>query len=462
MERPHQLLQTETYNKAYVIWISLIVSMGGLLFGYDLGVITGVIPFIQQQYSLDGFNLGWVVAIFELGCMAGAFVVSPITERFGRKKALILTAILFILTTLGIVLADSAKTLALWRSLQGVTVGAASVLSPMYISEISPRTIRGKLISINQLMIIFGILLATFISYKFGDPAKIDSWRIMFGFALLPSGLFLVLLFSIPETPRWLLNMGMKLKAEKVLSRFGNENYVSLELIAMQTSMTSKTQGSFRELFSKDMLPLLQLGIVLAVLQQFCGSNNVTAYLQVIFQKAHIDIKDGLLNAVFVGLVFFSFTVLAIFLVDRIGRKKLMLTGTLLMAAFLFSLALTFNSDQVNGKLVFIFIMGFIATYAFTLAPVTWVVLAEIFPNRLRSKGMSVASASLWLSCFLVVLVSPYLLKLSPVINFSLFGLLNISGYVFVLKRLPETKGKSLEEIEDYLLKESGQVKRKG
>ena len=454
MKSAHLHTTTASYHQLRTVGISLIASMGGLLFGYDLGVITGVIPFIQEQYSLSGFNLGWVVAVFELGCMAGAFAIGPVTEKFGRKTALLYTAVFFILTTLGIISAVSATGLALWRFAQGIAVGAASVLSPMYIAEISPRNIRGKLIALNQLMIIFGILAATFVSYEFGDPLNKNSWRIMFGFALLPSGLFLSLLFLIPETPRWLLKKNRPAKAEVVLTRFGDESYVRTELAAMQASlMPAEVQGSLRELFSKRMLPVMQLGVGLAILQQFCGSNNVTAYLQVIFLKAHIDIKDGLLNAVFVGLVFFCFTVLAIILVDKMGRKKLMLGGTLLLALFLFGLAFTFNSEQVNGKLVFIFVMGFIATYAFTLAPVTWIVLAEIFPNRLRSKGMSVASATLWLSCFLVVLISPYLLRLSAVFNFSLFACLNLAGYLFVWKRLPETRGKSLEEIEETLLK---------
>jgi len=203
------------------------------------------------------------------------------------------------------------------------------------------------------------------------------------------------------------------------------------------------------------MLPVLFIGFGLAILQQLCGANNVTAYMQVIFEKANISIKDGLLNAVFVALVFFVFTLLAILLVDRMGRKKLMLTGTSLMALFLFLLAWSFHQPVINGKLVFVFIMGYTGTYAFSLAPVTWVLLSEIFPNYIRSKALSLSSCVLWLATFLVVLISPWLLKLSPVINFVIFGILNVLGIFFVGRYVPETKGRSLEEIERTLFKKT-------
>lgn len=446
--------QAGLYNTIYLTFITLVAAMGGLLFGFDLGIITGVIPFIQKQFNLYGFELGWVVAIFELGCMFGAFFISFATEKLGRKKALITTAIFFIVTTIGIVTSNSSFELSIWRLLQGVAVGAASVLSPMYIAETSPAQIRGKLVSINQLMIIFGILLATFVSYFFGDPQHADSWKYMFGFALVPSVIFLILLIFVPESPRWLLKNGFQKKAINVLQKIGDDTYVASAVKGINTiAETSKRQVRYIDVFSKSMLPVLAIGFGLAILQQFCGSNNITAYLQVIFQKANLDIKDGLLNAFFVSIVFFISTVFAILLIDRIGRKKLLLTGTFLMAFFLFCLALSFNSPIVNGTLVVIFVMGFIGTYALTLAPVTWVVLSEIFPNHIRGKALSMASAVLWLSCFIVVLISPYLLKVSPVVNFVVFGIFNICGFIFIWLYVPETMGKTLEQIEKMLFK---------
>lgn len=441
-----------SYKTGFVVCMSLIAAMGGLLFGFDLGIITGAIPFLKAQFTLEGFALGWVVAIFELGCMFGTFIVAKIADDWGRKKSFLTVALFFIVTTLGAVSSDSVLMLATWRLLQGVAVGAASVLSPMYIAEIAPSKMRGKLVAANQLNIILGILLAAMASYYFGTPDNNNSWRWMFGSALIPSTLFFILLFIIPESPRWLVNKNLETNAHVVLSKIGNTHFVNNELEAIKQSLQQKQQsGSYAMLFGKTIFPVLFIAFGLAMLQQLCGSNNITAYLQVIFEKANISIKDGLLNAVFIGLVFFVFTILAMLLVDKTGRKSLLLIGTALLAIFLFLLAWSFNGITINGTLVFIFIMGFIGTYAFTLAPVTWVILSEIFPNYIRSKALSLSSAVLWLSCFLVVLVSPFLLKLSPVFNFILFGFFNVVGFVFVWRFVPETKNKTLEEIEKML-----------
>lgn len=441
-----------SFNKGFVLTMSLIAAMGGLMFGFDLGVITGVIPFIQRQFHLEGFALGWVVAIFEVGCMGGTFITAWLTDKYGRKKMLLFTAFSLMITTVGVALSVNAFDLAIWRFAQGIGVGAASVLSPMYIAEIAPASIRGKLVTTNQLTIILGILLATVVCYYFGDPDNIESWRWMFGSALIPATLFFIALFIIPESPRWLVKVHRNAQAEKVLNKIGDGAFAEKELGEINDSlkMTHK-QGSYKALFGKMILPTLLIGFGLAVLQQFSGANNVTAYMQIIFEKANISIKDGLLNAVFVGLVFFIFTILAIILVDRMGRKKLMLVGTSGMALLLFLLAWSFNSAAVNGTLVFVFVMAYIAIYAFTLAPVTWVLLSEIFPNYIRSKALSLSSCVLWLATFLVVFISPFLLKLSPVINFVIFGICNIIGFYFVWKCVPETKGKTLEELETML-----------
>ena len=442
------------YNKGYVLGISLIAAMGGLMFGFDLGVITGVIPFFKRQFHLDGFALGWVVAIFELGCMGGTFMTGWLADKLGRKKSLILTAICLIATTIGVSLASSSFTLALWRFLQGIGVGAASVLSPMYIAEIAPAEIRGKLVSVNQLTIILGILLATYSCYYFGDPEILDSWRWMFGSALIPSSLFLLALFIIPETPRWLVKTKADDKAEQVLNKIGDVHFADKTLAEIKRSLQeSNHKGTYRELFKPAILPILLVGLGLAVLQQFCGANNITAYMQVIFEKANFSFKSGLVNAVFVMLVFFVFTVVAIALVDKMGRKVLMLTGTALMALILFMLAWSFNRPDVDGRLVLALVIGYIATFAFTLGPVVWVLLSEIFPNHIRSKALSLSAAVLWLATFVVVLVSPSLLRLSPVTNFVFFGVFNVVGFFFVWRYVPETKGKTLEELEKILTK---------
>lgn len=422
-----------TYNRLFVLTVSLIASLGGFLFGFDLGVITGVIPFIRKQFALDGFDLGWVVAIFEVGCMGGTFLTANLADRLGRKKSLQLTALSFIVSTVGVALATGPLTIAGWRLVQGIGVGAASVLSPMYIAELAPAAIRGRLVALNQFTIIAGILAATLACYAFGNPDELESWRWMFGSALLPSAVFLLALFIIPESPRWLVKTGHLDEATQVLRELMQEPLVARELADIQTAtQPHQASGTWRDLLSKAILPVLLIGIGLAMLQQFCGANNITGYLQLIFEKAGIGIKDGLLNAVFVMLVFLVFTVLAIALIDRMGRRKLMLIGTFLMALSLLLLAWSFGSAQVNGRLVLAFVMIYIGTFAFTLGPVVWVLLSEIFPLYVRSRALSLCSGVLWLATFLVVLVSPSLLKLSPVINFLLFAVLNLVGFGFV------------------------------
>jgi sugar porter (SP) family MFS transporter len=450
--------ESSSFNTGYVLAMSAIAAMGGLMFGFDLGIITGVIPFIQEQFNLKGFELGWVVSVFELGCMGGTFITAWLTDKYGRKRMLIYAAIVLIITTVGVALAQSAIDLALWRFAEGIGVGATSVLSPMYIAEIAPASIRGKLVTMNQLAIILGILLATVVSYFFGDPNNIESWRWMFGAALVPASLFLILLYFIPESPRWLIKARKKQKAEKVLNKIGNKYFVQKEFNEIDESLKrTDKQVSYWELFGRAILPILLIGFGLAVLQQFSGANNVTAYMQVIYAKAGVSIKNGLLNAVFFGIVFFVFTIVAILLIDKMGRRKLMLVGTSGMALFLFLLAWSFDRSSVNGTFVLIFVLVYIAIYAFTLAPVTWVLLSEIFPNYIREKALSLSSCVLWLATFIVVLISPYLLKLSPVINFIVFACCNVIGFFFVLKWVPETKGKSLEELEILLTSESSE-----
>jgi SP family arabinose:H+ symporter-like MFS transporter len=271
----------------------------------------------------------------------------------------------------------------------------------------------------------------------------------MFGSAVLPASLFFITVFLIPETPRWLIKANREADAKLVLMKIGESDFIENEMSDIKKSLSQNSKsGSYRDLLSTTVLPALLVGFGIAILQQFCGINNVTQYVQVIFEKAHINLTDGLLKGMFVGLVFFIFTFLAIILVDKIGRKILMLVGTALMAFFLFMLAWSFQSTNINGLLVFFFVMGYISTFAFTLGPVVWVLLSEIYPNYIREKALSLSSCMLWTATFVVVLISPYLLDLSPMVNFLLFAVLNLFGFVFVWLFLPETKGRTLEEME--------------
>ena len=458
-----------THNVLYVFSISMIASMGGLMFGFDLGIITGVIRFIEPQFSLGKIQLGWVVAIFELGCMFGAFGVSRFADKYGRLRTMQANATLLIISSVGIPFAFGAVDLSIWRFVQGISVGAASVLSPMYIAEISPAASRGRYIALNQLSIIFGILLATVSAWFFSEKNPVNEilylmqsqdWRWMLGSALVPSVAFLGLLFLLPETPRWLVKAKRDSDAEKVLKKIGGPNHLA-EI--KQTLSATHSHCRYRDLLAPGLFTALMIGVGLAVLQQFCGANNVTTYVQVIFEKAQIPLGDGLFKGMFVGLVFFVFTFVAIATIDRLGRRKLMLMGTSLMAIVLFGLAWAFNQISVleaakqdvtsTGRIVFILVLAYIATFAFTLGPVTWVLLAEIFPNFIREKALSIASCALWTATFVVVLITPFLLEFSATFNFILFALLNVIGFIAVWKWLPETNGLTLEEMDHLWIK---------
>ena len=324
----------------------------------------------------------------------------------------------------------------------------------MYIAEVSPAESRGRYVSLNQLTIILGILLVTISAYPFGSKDIAGSaWRLMLGTALIPSTVFFLLLFLIPETPRWLVKAGRDAEAMDVLRRSGSADHFA----EIKQTLVTHRHGAWRDLMGSGLFTALMVGIGLAVLQQFCGINNVTTYIQVIFEKAGIELTDGLFKGMFVGLVFFVFTFVAIATVDRLGRRKLMLFGTAAMAVILFALAWAFRliterelahqSATSAGLLVFILVLAYIATFAFTLGPVVWVLLSEIYSNFIREKVLSIASCALWMATFLVVLITPFLLNLSPVFN-VLFGSLKVAGFFLLLKWLPETNGLPLEEMD--------------
>ncbi len=448
--------QSAKYNIAYVYSICFVATLGGLMFGFDLGIITGVVPYIEHQFSLSGFSLGLVVAVFELGAMTGALVTGRVADKYGRKKTMIVCALMLSVTALGVAFAGGATFLAVWRFAQGVCVGAASVLSPMYIAEVAPAKIRGKLVSFNQLSIILGILISSVCNFYFGDnDLNSQNWRYMLLSALVPSVIFLILLFFIPESPRWLiLQSHNDREADRIFLKInrGNEAYSRAEIDEIRNSVSadqSRSRVALSVLFGKTFLPIVLIGFGVAFLQQFCGINNVTPYMQKIFIMAGIQLKDGLLNAVLVQMVFFFSTFIAIALIDRIGRKLLMLAGTGLMALTLFLLAWAFNSESVSGLYVLVMVMLYIAAFAFTLGPVVWVLIAEMYPNEIRGRAIGLTSAVLWLSTFLVVLVSPYMLSIGPVFNFVFFGLFNVAGFFFCLIFLPETKGISLEQMNE-------------
>jgi len=365
-------------------------------------------------------------------------------------------AALFIITAVGAAYSPDATFLSIWRLAQGICVGAASVLAPMYIAEVSPARVRGRMVSIYQLTIILGIVLASLSSYYFGEnDLGSNGWRYMLLSAIVPSIIYFVLLFLIPESPRWLIFQTAKEdEAGKIFLKInnGNEELSRSEILEVKNSINqdnSHSRIALRTVFGKAFLPIVLIGFGIAFLSQFCGINNVTPYMQKIFLLAGIKLTDGLLNAVFVLLVFFFSTFIAIIIIEKTGRKVLMLVGTGIMAITLFLLALAFNSDAKSGVYILVLVMIYIGTFGCTLGPVTWVLISEMYPADIRRRAIALTSASLWVATFIVVLVSPYLLEIGPVFNFVIFGILNIVGFVFCLRFLPETKSKTLEQMKE-------------
>jgi sugar porter (SP) family MFS transporter len=451
------------------IWVtSLAAALGGLLFGYDWVVIGGAKPFFERYFGLtDAATKGWANSCALVGCLIGALASGGLSDRYGRKRLLLLAAFIFTLTSLGIGTSRVFSTFVLWRIFGGVAIGLASNLSPMYISEVSPAHMRGKLVSVNQLTIVIGILLAQVVNYLIADKMPADlteeairaswnsqvGWRWMFAATAIPSAIFLVSMFFVPESPRWLAKNGKPEKARRILARVGGERYSAQALQNIEATLVNETEKvNMGELLNPSLRRVLVLGIVLAVFQQWCGINVIFNYAEEIFAAAGYNISDTLLNIAWTGTTNIIFTFVALGVVDRKGRRFLLLTGAAGLAVIYLLLGLGYSLG-VQGFPMLMIVLAAIGCYAMSLAPVVWVVIAEIFPNRIRGTAMSVATASLWLACFILTYSFPILnAKLGPAGTFWLYAAICVAGYLFIKGKLPETKGKTLEEIEMALV----------
>jgi SP family arabinose:H+ symporter-like MFS transporter len=432
---------------SYLFLISLIAALGGLLFGFDIAVFSGTIPFIQPYYHLTDAQLGWTGSSLYVGCILGTVMTGLVTDKLGRKGPLIAAACLFTLSSVMMGWASSFHMLILWRIIAGVGVGAASMLSPLYIAEVSPAKSRGRMVSINQLTIVFGILLAYLSNYLLAGFE--DNWRWMFTSGAVPASLFFVCVFLVPESPRWLVSKGFIDRAKRELGKISGESAVETEIMAMQAGLQNEVKGKFSDLIKPGVTFVVFLGITIAVFQQISGANAIFFYAPIIFEKAGMNVNDQLFQQVMIGVINLVFTLLAMQLVDRLGRKKLMLAGSFLMALWLFLIGSCYYFSLFNGYLLSFFVMGFIATYATTLAPVTWVLISEIFPTKIRGLAVSVATCSLWVACFALAYGFPILIEwLDAPQTFFLFSAICFVYFLFLLKYVPETKGKSLEQFE--------------
>lgn len=440
-------------RKNYVLLISSIAALGGLLFGFDTAVISGTTPFIKPYFSLDDFWLGWTVSSLLFGCIIGVISAGKPGDIFGRKKTLMAAAFLFIVSAAGSALASSLVVFIIYRIIGGFGVGIASMLSPMYISEISPAAQRGRLVSFNQLAIVIGILLAFVSNVLLVDTGE-NNWRWMLAVMGMPALLFLVSLFFAPESPRWLVQKGFSEQALVILGKINGSSAAGEELKTIEASIAEeKDSGSFREVFSPSMRPVLLIGVFLCVFSQITGINSIMYYAPVIFQSIGAGAGNAVFQTAIIGGGNLIFTFVAIALVDRLGRKPLLIGGVTGMIVSLTSIAAAFYMKRTEGYIILVLILMYIASFSASVGAVTWVIVSEIFPNKLRSKAMSVSIVSLWLANFALILVFPMMLnRLGGATSFLFFDAMCVLLLLFVIFKLPETKGKSLEELEKILL----------
>ena len=456
------------YNNSYLIAISMVSAMGGLLFGYDWVVIGGAKPFYERFFEItSSANLqAWAMSSALIGCVAGAALSGVISDKFGRKWPLLLSAFLFTVASLGTGLASSYVTFVIFRIIGGVGIGLASALSPMYIAEVTPSRLRGRFVSLNQMTIVIGILGAQIINLIIAEKVPIGAtdefiraswngqvgWRWMFFACAVPSAVFFALVFMLPESPRWLMKAGKPEKAFPTLYKIGGEVYAREEMAGIRATLDDISEKvDFKALFNPKFRVVLLIGMVVAVFQQWCGINTVFNYAEEIFTAAGYGVSDTLFNIVITGTVNLVFTLVAMFTVDRWGRKKLMILGSTGLAVTYLLLGSAFYF-QLKGVAVLSLVVIAIAIYAMSLAPITWVILSEIFPNRIRGAAMALATFALWIACFILTFTFPLLnAGLGAAGTFWVYAGICLLGFIFIAFKLPETKGKSLEEIENEL-----------
>ena len=432
------------YNKSYIFGISFISALGGYLFGFDFAVISGALPFLQEQFNLNAYWEGFATGSLALGAILGCFLAGYVSDKYGRKPGLIISAAIFAISSFAMAFSASRDFFITARFTAGVGVGMASMLSPMYIAEMAPANLRGRMVAVNQLTIVLGILVTNLVNYSLRNSGE-DAWRWMFGLGVIPSGFFLLGALMLPESPRWLVKSGHHEMAKKILNRIGDETFVQNTLSSIKHSFVGDTKVSVGLLFSKSFYPSVLLGIFLAVFQQFCGINTVFNYAPKIFQSIGASKDNQLLQTVFIGGVNLLSTLMAMLLVDKLGRKPLMIIGSLGLLILYVIIAQLLHTGYAG---VSWFLLSAIGIYAMSLGPVTWVLIAEIFPTKVRAKAVSVAVICLWLAYFILVFTFPILFEKMKQNTFFIYAVICAVGLVFVLFKVKETKGKTLEEVE--------------
>jgi sugar porter (SP) family MFS transporter len=452
-------------NLSYLIPICLVATLGGLLFGYDTGVISGAIEFLTVRFHLDVVMKGWASGCVLIGCATGVLVVGPISDRFGRRKALLLAATLFLISAIGTALPRDIWTFILFRWLGGIGIGIASMSTPMYIAEITPAHLRGRLVSVNQIAIVGGILVVYFVNYfiaRYGDQAWNETvgWRWMFASGALPSIAFALLLLGIPESPRWLVEMGRTEQAKTILTKVAGQDFAQTELASIRAALSTE-RGNWAELFSRTLRRPLMVGILLAFLQQVTGINVFLYFGTTIFKhmSASTGVDAGMLQQIVIGGASALSTVVAIASVDQWGRKPLMYLGAAGMGVGLLAMgvmAQTIADPTTVSGWMLLFIIIYVVCFGLSVGPVTWVILSEIYPTAVRGRALGLATFFLWMADYAVTQTFPmmdakdswFAQRFNHAFPFYIYAVFCLVLILVLWSLVPETKGRSLEEIE--------------
>jgi sugar porter (SP) family MFS transporter len=465
---PVAALAASRLHSGYVWVISAAAALGGLLFGYDWVVIGGAKPFYEAYFRLNSQELiGWANSCALIGCLIGSILSGAVSDRFGRKKLLILSALLFAISSVLTGWAWSFTSFITWRMIGGVAIGIASNVSPTYIAEVSPAVWRGRLVSLNQLTIVVGILAAQIVNWLIAQqvPAGATAeqirvswngqygWRWMFTAVAVPSLIFLFGSLFVPESPRWLVKNKRREEARGILIKIGDARYADDALTEIEAALAAESEHSLHrnELLSPAILRILGIGVFLAVLQQWSGINVIFNYAEEVYRNAGYGISGVMFNIVITGAINLVFTLVALGFVDRIGRRPLMLLGSAGIGLSHLLIGFAYRTGA-GGMLLLIFTLAAIGCYAMSLAPVTWVLISEIFPNRIRGAAVSIAVSALWIASFILTFTFPVILHaIGSAATFWLYAAICFVGFVFIWMRVPETKGRTLEQIERQL-----------
>lgn len=438
----------------FVLFATAVTAIGGFLFGYDTAVINGANTYLKIHLNLTPAQEGAVGASAILGCIPGAMFAGFLSDRFGRKKMLFVCALLYAISGVFSAIPRTYEQFLAARFMSGLGIGASSLICPIYIAEIAPEKWRGRLGSLFQLGIVTGIFLTMFINktiQSFGDESwnAAWGWRWMMGMEVAPALIFIALLFTVPESPRWLTQKGRVSEAKDILKKVGGAAHAERELTAIQSSL-SQEEGRFADLFSRVYFKPLLIAVCMMAFSQFCGINAIMYYSTKIFESAGAVKNAAFTSTVWVGLINLLFTFVAIAFIDRLGRKPLLLIGTAVQTLALSMVGWMFYTQQ-SGVGLLVYVIVFIAAFAIAMGPIPWILCAEIFPNKIRGRAMSVATFTIWFSCYVVAYTFPMLNEspaVGPAMTFWIYGCVSLISFVFVLFVVPETKGRTLEEIE--------------